>query len=95
MFFHCSAKIKTGLPRKIYNCQQLNNLFLQDLQRFIDESPDGVLQTEAESSVEVGDRLVTCTAEQLEVMQMAATVRHVRCVRIVGLQITTTYINFS
>ena len=37
--------------------------------------PRSILQTEAESSVEVGDRLVTGTAEQRDVQQMAATVR--------------------
>jgi hypothetical protein len=37
--------------------------------------PRSVLQTEAESSVEVGDRLVSGTADQRGFMQMAATIR--------------------
>ena len=37
--------------------------------------PRSVLQTEADCAVEVADRLVTETAGQRDVMQMAATVR--------------------
>ena len=43
VFLFCSGKLKRVLPKTIYGCQKLNNLFLQDLQRFLDESPEGVI----------------------------------------------------
>ena len=57
MFSHCSAKLNTVLPRKNYNCLQLNNLFLQVLQRFIDESPAGVIY------VSMGYNLRSCNTK--------------------------------
>ena len=42
-FFILLRKSQESFTKTIHGCQQVNNLFLQDLQRFIDESAEGVI----------------------------------------------------
>jgi hypothetical protein len=54
--------------------------------------PRTILQTEAQSSVEVGDLIITGTAEQFKSGQMASTVSSYHCI---GWHVTTIYVNFT